>query len=163
MGAQVSAFVVDNSVTMRWWFGGRADHMAYANAIREQLLTDESAYAVVPALWHIEAANTITYQRTGKTKKKRKARDLSEAECVAVAEYMSAAGIDTDSDSGRQSLAACRVMLLARLHDISAYDAAYLELAMRRALPLATNDEDLQEAARAAGVPLYLGGYEAFA
>ena len=44
---------------------------------------------------------------------------------------------------------------LARDHNLSAYDAAYLELAMRRGLPLATLDDKLKAAAQAVGVPLY--------
>lgn len=46
------------------------------------------------------------------------------------------------------------VLDLARVHELSAYDAAYLELAMREGLPLATQDADLREAAARAGVPL---------
>jgi predicted nucleic acid-binding protein len=44
---------------------------------------------------------------------------------------------------------------LARLHSLSAYDAAYLELALRRNLPLASLDDRLKEAAKAVGVPLH--------
>jgi len=46
---------------------------------------------------------------------------------------------------------------LARDHGVSAYDAAYLELAMRRGLPLATLDDKLKIAAQSVGVPLYGG------
>jgi predicted nucleic acid-binding protein len=49
----------------------------------------------------------------------------------------------------------CRQILpLARRHDLTAYDAAYLELAIRERLPLATLDDDLRQAALAPGVPL---------
>ena len=46
-------------------------------------------------------------------------------------------------------------MSLARAQNLSAYDAAYLELAIRRGLPLATLDDALETAARAVGVPLF--------
>lgn len=46
------------------------------------------------------------------------------------------------------------ILALARAHRLTAYDAAYMELAIRRALPLATLDEDLRRADAAAGVPL---------
>ena len=46
------------------------------------------------------------------------------------------------------------VMLLARQHRLTVYDAAYLELALREAVPLATLDKALADAARAEGVPL---------
>ena len=46
------------------------------------------------------------------------------------------------------------VDVLARRHSLTAYDAAYLELAIRLAIPLATLDKDLRKAARAAGVPI---------
>ena len=45
---------------------------------------------------------------------------------------------------------------IARVQNLSAYDAAYLELSMRRAMPLATLDGKLRTAASTAGVPLYL-------
>ena len=48
-----------------------------------------------------------------------------------------------------------QTLAMARLHQLSAYDAAYLELALRQSLPLATLDASLKRAAEAAGVPLY--------
>jgi predicted nucleic acid-binding protein len=53
------------------------------------------------------------------------------------------------------ALALGPVLELARGRNLSAYDAAYLELAMREGLPLATEDESLRAAARQAGVPLF--------
>jgi predicted nucleic acid-binding protein len=57
---------------------------------------------------------------------------------------------------GRSGLPfAADVLALARQHALSAYDAAYLELALRLSLPLATLDRRLQAAATAAGVAIY--------
>jgi predicted nucleic acid-binding protein len=47
------------------------------------------------------------------------------------------------------------ILGLARAHALTAYDAAYLDLALRRGLPLATLDDDLKKAASAVGVTLY--------
>jgi len=57
-------------------------------------------------------------------------------------------------DEQTPSLALATVLDLARSQRLSAYDASYLELAMRRGLPLATKDDDLAQAARRVGVTL---------
>ncbi len=64
-------------------------------------------------------------------------------------------GVDIGSDSATFSRALSDTLQVARRHRLSAYDASYLELAMREGLPLATLDEDLQKAARKAGVKRY--------
>lgn len=151
-------FVLDNSVAMRWRFAGRADHVAYAQAILGRLETDAGLVPVVPPLWHIEAANAILFVKTGK---KRVKRDITEADIVEFREFLLAQGIETDGDL--QTVYGNRVLSLAREYALSAYDAAYLDLALQQGLPLATNDEDLARAAVAAGIPLFLGGCAAYA
>jgi predicted nucleic acid-binding protein len=63
--------------------------------------------------------------------------------------------IATDEQHGAESRGS--VLSLARGHGLSAYDATYLELALRRGLPLATLDRRLRAAAEAAGVSLHAG------
>ena len=58
-------------------------------------------------------------------------------------------------DSETNAHAWSETLNLARVHQLTAYDAAYLELAMRRGLPLATTDAKLKLAAQAVGVPLF--------
>jgi predicted nucleic acid-binding protein len=59
------------------------------------------------------------------------------------------------SDAGTAAHALSDTLQLARRHRLSAYDASYLELALRMSLPLATLDSDLQGAANKAGVKLF--------
>jgi predicted nucleic acid-binding protein len=67
--------------------------------------------------------------------------------------FLAALPITVDEETKAHAFA--DTTYLARSHNLSAYDAAYLELAMRRGVPLATLDEQLKDAARAVGVPLY--------
>ncbi len=159
MGTRVTVrFVVDNSVTMRWRFDGRKDHVAYAAAVQDMMVGAEEAEALVPPIWHMESAHVILYEKTGKTLALRK---ISEADTVAFAEELR--GMDIQTFAEVPTVYDRRLLLLARDYGLSVYDAAYLDLAMREGIPLATNDERLARAARAAGVPLLLGGHEAFA
>jgi predicted nucleic acid-binding protein len=66
------------------------------------------------------------------------------------------AAYDIVVDAETMSLAWAKTLDLAQQHDLSTYDAAYLELALRRQLPLATPDRPLIAAAQRAGVPLSL-------
>jgi predicted nucleic acid-binding protein len=74
---------------------------------------------------------------------------LSEAQTARFLQYMSELPIEVDRDTDDSM-----VLGLARIHRLSVYDAVYLELAQRRAIPLATLDRALMEAARAEKVPL---------
>jgi predicted nucleic acid-binding protein len=103
--------------------------------------------AVVPDLWHLEIAN-------GLVSGERRCR-IKPAESAAFVAMIEALPIDTDETSARRALH--ETISLAREHRLSAYDAAYLELAMRLGLPLATGDRSLAAAARRAGVVLVDG------
>ena len=61
-------------------------------------------------------------------------------------------GVDIDVDSATFAQALPDTLQLARRYKLSSYDASYLELALRLGMPLATLDEDLQKAAKKAGV-----------
>jgi predicted nucleic acid-binding protein len=138
--AKRTEFVLDCSVTVSWFFEDEAD--AYAEAVADSLV---SATAVVPALWHLEVANVLL---VGERRKR--------ATTAKVAQFLTllrALPITTDGET--HSRAWTDTLNLARTHGLSAYDAAYLELAVRRGLPLATLDNELKAAAKAAGVPLY--------
>lgn len=133
------SLVLDNSVAMRWCFGdGSQADLAYADAVMDTLL---AASAIVPAIWGLEVANVLA---------------RAERQRTITAEHMSefiarlaALDIETDVETSRRALGA--TLYLARQHGLSAYDAAYLELALRRRLPLATLDVDLRQAAADAG------------
>jgi predicted nucleic acid-binding protein len=131
------AFVLDCSVTVSWFFEDEAD--AHAEAVEDSLAT---AVAIVPALWPLEVANALLMgERRGRT---------TEAKASAFLILLRSLPIEMDDETG---LRAWRESLhLARAHGLSVYDAAYLELALRRGLPLATLDSKLKTAAATVGV-----------
>ena len=133
-------FVLDCSVTMAWGFDDEAT--PYTNGVRDRLA---DAQAIVPALWPLEVANaTIVGERRKRLDEARSSRFLS---------LLSRLPIVVDEETAARAWA--DTMHLARAHNLSAYDASYLELAVRRGLPLACLDGKLKAAAVAVGVPIY--------
>lgn len=136
-------FVLDNSVAMRWLQPNtRPSDTAYAANVLNMLATGQ---AIVPSLWALEAANVIA---------KMESKGLvSEARSQAFLALLARLNIVDDKATVTHALG--ETLSLARRYKLSAYDAAYLELAMRSGLPLATLDSDLADAATAAGVPIF--------
>ena len=134
------SFVLDNSVTMRWFFGdGKPRDLAYAGAVLDAM---KKVSAIVPVTWGLEVANVIA---------RAEAKSLvTEARSRAFLEMLE--GVDIEVDSATFSHALSDTLQLARRYKLSAYDASYLELALRSGLPLATVDEELHKAAKKAGV-----------
>jgi len=134
------SFVLDTSVTMRWFFGdGKPQELAYAGKVLDAM---KDASALVPVTWGLEVANVIA---------KAEAKGLvTEARSGAFLEMLE--GVDIEVDAATFARALSDTLQLARRYKLSAYDASYLELALRLGIPLATLDEDLQKAARKAGV-----------
>jgi predicted nucleic acid-binding protein len=140
-GPDLKDFVLDASVALRWFLDPAMP--VYAKRVRAFLL--EGARAAVPALWHLEMSNglVVAERRSILT-----TADVDQA--MIDLEQVVAQAVDTDSVvvSVRQSL------VTARDFELSAYDAAYLDLARRERLPLATLDDRLRGAAKRAGVAL---------
>jgi len=138
------SFVLDNSVTMRWFFGdGKPQELAYAGKVLDAMKQDN---ALVPATWGLEVANVIA---------RAEAKGIvTEARSGAFLEMLE--GVDIDVDSATFSQALSDTLQLARRYKLSSYDASYLELALRLGMPLATLDEDLQKAAKKAGVKRFV-------
>ena len=133
-------FVLDNSVTMRWFFGdGKPAELRYAGLVLDSL---NRASAVVPVTWGLEVANVIARAEAKAI--------VTEARSRTFLELLEGINIEVDQATFSRSLS--DTLQLARRYRLSAYDASYLELALRRSLPLATLDEDLQKAAKNAGV-----------
>ncbi len=129
-------FVLDCSVTMAWVFQDEATDKT--DALRDSLVTD---LAVVPELWPIEVANVLLVAtRRGR---------LAEDDWRRIFADLRALPIEIDPDTSDQAL---QILNLAHRHGISAYDAAYMELALRMHLPLATLDRRLAAACRSAGI-----------
>lgn len=134
------SFVLDNSVTMRWLFGdGKPQELAYAGRVLDAM---QDVKALVPMTWGLEVANVIA---------KAEAKALvTEARSGAFLEMLDEVEIEVDTATFAHVLS--DTLQLARRYKLSAYDASYLELALRTGLPLATLDDDLQKAAKKAGV-----------
>ena len=104
---------------------------------------DDGVPAYVPAHWRIEVANGLL------TAERRKR--ISQAAASEALQALFSLPIEIDEETARHVAGA--IIGLARQYRLTVYDAAYLELAMRRGATLATGDAALAKAAKAAGVP----------
>lgn len=133
-------FVVDSSVTLTWCFEDEA--CDYGDSVLRAL---SGSMALAPPIWPTEVANALLMgERRGRSNQMQTLEwaELLETLPIAIAEV-----------SLRGALR--EVVSLARQQRLTSYDAAYLELAMRRGLPLATLDQRLRDAAAAVGVHIY--------
>jgi predicted nucleic acid-binding protein len=128
-------FVLDNSVVSGWLLDNQAT--PYTSAVADRLLTDR---AVAPSLLRLEYTNVL---RTACKRRHLTAQLAQEA----IAE-LAALPIDLDRELPDPG----QLLALALRYELTSYDAAYLDLALRRQLPVATQDAALAEAARIAGV-----------
>lgn len=135
----MSRFVLDCSVAMAWCFEDEPDAQAYANSVLGALETDS---AVAPSIWPLEIANVLAVAE-------RKDR-LREAESARFLELLHLLPIEIDPHT--HARATGPILALARRRGLSSYDAAYLDLAMREGLPLASLDKALVAAAESSGV-----------
>ena len=128
-------FVLDNSVVVGWFLEDQAT--PYTDVVSVLLEQDQ---AVVPALWELEFANVL---RTACRKER-----LTADEAHQIIEPICALPILID----RETPGPAELLALALRYNLSSYDAAYLELALRLQIRIATKDEPLRAAAEAAGV-----------
>lgn len=133
----MSAVVIDCSAALAWCFEDEASDEADT-----LLLRVGDAGAVVPALWHLEVANVLIQAA--------KRGRIAAADADTRLRLMAALPIATDAETSTRAWH--DTLALARAEGLTAYDAAYLELAIRRHLPLVTRDKALAEAARRRGV-----------
>jgi predicted nucleic acid-binding protein len=138
-----SRFVLDGSICLAWFFQNESS--PYADGVARLLA---SSSAVVPSLWALEIANVLVMGE-------RRRRSTSEQAAVFLSRL---SGLPIVIDDPTAQMAWSGTMALARDHGISAYDAAYLELAIREGLPLATLDKQLRDAvARIGGALVEIG------
>lgn len=128
-------FVVDNSVVVGWYFESQST--PYTDRVLD-LLANETAH--VPALWVLEFSNV-----------RRKALKAEKADVARIREIIALVNalpisVDHTSESVENNLS------LALEYGLTSYDAAYLGLAIRLQLPIASNDGALKEAASRVGV-----------
>jgi len=132
-------FVLDASVAMAWCY--QDETTPYAIEVLEKLRADA---ALVPAIWPLEVANAVCM---GERRQRLRPGDI-----MRFTDLVCALPIMVDSPLIPRDLGP--VLALAREHKLSSYDAAYIELAVRARLSLATRDTRLQAAAATVGVPL---------
>ena len=129
--------VIDASIALAWCFEDEATAATDALVLRVR-----GEGAVVPAHWPLEVLNALlAAERRGRIKR---------AEASAHVRTIEDLGVDVDEETVRRASHA--TLALARAERLSLYDAAYLELALRRGFPLATLDKALAKAARRSGV-----------
>ena len=140
----MTEFVLDNSVAMRWHLESeKVSDQKYAVSVLTSLA---EVTALVPNLWHLEAANVLLGAE--------KRRDTTIGEIERFIAQLENLPIHVDSQTANQSFS--RIMTLAREYKLSSYDASYLELAIREGLPIASLDKNLLKAAKKANVPIHL-------
>lgn len=135
----MNLLVLDSSATLAWIYGDET-----TETVRQIFHTVAENGAVVPSLWRLEVANSLTMAV-------RRRRIPLEFRRAALADL---ALLDITTDQQTDSQAWTETLTIADLFQLTVYDAAYLELARRRNLPLATLDQELRTAATAFGVKL---------
>lgn len=132
------AFILDASATLSWAFADERGSSAFRAA---KLLETGAEMALVPDLWWFEVRNILLMgERRGR---------ISAAETESFLHQLSKLRIQLDAVRDENLL-----LDVARRHKLTVYDAAYLALAMRERIPLATLDKRLEAAAAAEGIAL---------
>ncbi|MDE2689602.1 MAG: type II toxin-antitoxin system VapC family toxin [Acidobacteriota bacterium] len=131
------SFVLDCSVTVAWLFEDEATPAI--DALQDQL---KEEVALVPGHWRLEVGNVLAQAERRKR--------LTPAQTSAHLELLDRLPVATDNET--DSRAFREILSVARTERLTTHDAAYLELAARRGVPLATLDRALARAARRVGV-----------
>jgi predicted nucleic acid-binding protein len=131
------SLVLDASMTIAWLFREERTQLTQ-NTLRRVAVEG----ALVPAIWRLEVANVLRNAvRRGRCDDQYAERSLRRLNRLRII-------VDSETDS--QAWGATRE--LSRAHDLTLYDAAYLELAVRRRQALVTQDTALLKAARTIGL-----------
>ena len=133
----MSELVIDSSAALSWCFEDEASPAS--DALFERV---RDRGAVVPGLWHLEVANVLLQaERRGR---------IATGDVATRLELIAELPITTDDETTARAWR--EILALARAEGLTTYDAAYLELAIRRGLPLQTRDRALATAAGRCGV-----------
>ena len=136
-----AAFVVDASAAFAWVLPNQAS--PEAQVLLERIET--GTVAVVPSLWFLEVANGLLVAQRRKR--------VTAPERTLALQRLSALALTVDEDDPLEVFG--RTFTLAEQFGLSVYDAVYLELALRRNLPLVTRDRALRSAADRSGIPRF--------
>jgi len=130
-------FVLDCSVALSWYFKDEATEQT--NELRERIVEE---HIFVPALWPLEITNALL----AACRRKRIVKNDLNKILTDLRELPSEVDRETDAMVWDNSLH------LAQQHNLSIYDATYLELALRKKISIATLDKELVRASNSAGV-----------
>ena len=140
----MTGFVLDNSVAMRWIFeSNKVSDQNYAEKVLKSFSIED---ALVPNLWHLEASNVLLGAE--------KRSEITLGGIEGFISQLENLPIQVDPLTAGKSFS--KILALGRAYNLSSYDAAYLELAIREGIPLASLDKKLIIAACKSGVEIYL-------
>lgn len=131
------SFVLDASIALSWCFSD--ERTSLTDQLLERLVNE---MAWVPSIWSLEITNILV----GAERRKR----IHYAELVQFLELLNGLSIEIDEETSFKAFH--EILFLAHSEKLTTYDAAYLELAMRKGLPLASKDNDLNRVAKRLGV-----------
>lgn len=129
--------IIDCSVTMAWCFADEATAMAAQ--VQDRLIAEA---ALVPSHWYLEVVNVLAMAE--------KRNRISPADSMQFLRLLGTFDIQADAETPARALN--DLLPLCRNHQLTSYDAAYLDLALRRHLPIASLDDDLRAAAASLGL-----------
>jgi predicted nucleic acid-binding protein len=138
--AATRRFVLDASVAVAWCF--EDETTKFTEGALD--LISAGAEALVPSIWPLEISNALLIAERRKR--------IALAKVTALLFRIAGLPISVRPTDSKQAFE--QILPMARQQGLSQYDAAYLELAVREGLPLATLDRELQRAAKATGVEL---------
>jgi predicted nucleic acid-binding protein len=139
----LSSVVIDASVALAWCFPDEASE--YADAV---LVALQGHAMLVPALWPVEVTNALLVAE--------RRRRINQPEIRQFLALLNGLTLVLDSQTLAESVN--NILPLARDYTLSAYDAAYLDVALRHDAPLASLDDRLRKAARKAGIEAFARG-----
>ena len=131
---------MDNSIVVAWLFEDEVNQ--YADLVMESLV---QSVAIVPPVWTLEIRNTLLVAE--------RRNRLSQEDALSYLELLGGLSIQIERDWQDSDLH--HLWALAREHQLSSYDASYLDLAIRRGIPIATQDKALRNAAERCDVTMY--------
>jgi predicted nucleic acid-binding protein len=138
----MSRFVLDCSVTMTWCFEDETS--PWTQSVLAAITARE---AVVPGHWPLEVANVLAIAE--------RRQRVTAAQIARFLANLDGLRITVDDQTAKKAFG--DILALARTHQLTAYDAAYLELALRSGCPLASLDDALNRAATRLGIALFEG------
>lgn len=132
-------FIIDCSMTMAWFFPDEAT--SATQQIQDRLISEA---VLVPSLWFLEVSNVLAM-----AEKRKRTTPTDSTQFLLQLQIF-----DIQPDDSWHLRAFDHLLPLCRKHGLTSYDAAYLDLALRSQLPLATLDVDLRKAAKTLGIDL---------